>query len=1085
MASPRKEGTRKNSEHKKLLEGLFAQKNTGTLCDVQLQIQGSNIWGHACVLATCSSYFSQCFQFNVGKELTWENHWCHQKPLVIDLGTILNKTEILCSICVCKIIDFMYLRELVVMQGHFQHFCEIVRILNIFDLLPLCEQYIDKKFKSKTKLFLSDTRKDSENLTPNQDDNDIRNHDPTLLSLINQRVNTSKINQNVQQQNASENIVSLISIQSDKNHKQGILGTKTTVEVTEGIVDLKNDELTCSRELISLKREKDGENGIISMEHNYTNQIEDISKEPNNSGCDCDCCFDNKVSQSSNGVKHSKKRKMSCEICTSKSTSVKLMLKHIEDKNHYGTVCPICNMQTQNVNNFKQHVNDHANSKPYFCHICKKRNRHWENHKMHLRTHCKNKQFICEVCYKSFSRSNNLMVHLKTHSKTYLCKECHYLTIDIKIFKTHMLQHSDKNVSDETAHALPSDCSDQPILNTDLKQYEIEKKFHCKVCGKSFTKKKNLLRHIELKHTSVPDYNCSFCNYLTKRTDLLRKHLKKHHNFTPSEEEERRWKGQKKESKKHQTLKEIVDESKNVMGVLIPVQLVSTSETFLNSFSIKNGNLENVKIHKENYVMNQIEGGIASNNFTSNQSQSNGPQPEPISDLPTVTQKFNTSSHVHKNMSGVLQTSNINENKVQIDGLSSMPSDNDACSMIFPEVTSFQSVQVDLPKQYSNSDKLSKSLKRIYPDPEVVQNLHIVVDNKASQSVDNLENGSDFIDSNEDIWLNEATGELLTGNNFMKIRLLENDCVNNGNSANTPITPSFDFNDPFQTLILNEATNGLPVFDFVDDTDDLKSNPQTPQTNLVEFDDSDSYFSWNCLDSGFCSLWVLNEATGELNMVSFGMQPLKNSDDLELDENTGTLTSKDDDETALFLNEGTGDLSVIYFNPNKRECDSPLHLFSEKLNQDALETRSEHSDDGSEFLNEEFLRASASFMADSGNETFLNELTGEFDTANLSNYQQESKATGNQHVYLNEETGEISSNIFNNDLNSGLLPNAEMLPYDYDDSIHCEDFEPFSTEMDDFSSQLCLESHSENDWQPIDENCDTLLNECTGEFVKK
>ncbi|KAG8246930.1 hypothetical protein J6590_073284 [Homalodisca vitripennis] len=1081
MALSGKEDTR-NLEQRKLLKGLFEQKNTGTLCDVQLNIQGSSIWGHACVLASCSSYFAQCFQLNFGIESTWENHWCCKKPLVIDLDTVLNETVRLCVTCVTTIIDFMYLRELVVMQGHCQHFCEIVHILKVIDLLPLCEQYFYKKCQFKeTKPYSSVVEENNDSLDKTSDNCDNRKYVPVSPSIpvTNYNTNKSLISSDVQQNNSSEKEIPLVTVDSGKNL---IKNTKTpATEVTKQCIN-PNRGSKCNKTLMSINGENKVEIEIIAIDHNYTNKTEATSKELISSGCDCNCCIGSKGIPS-NDVKHRKKRKMVCEICTSSSTSVKLMLRHMESKSHYGTLCPVCNTQTKNVNSLMEHLKDHVNSKPYLCQVCNKRNRHWENHKVHMRTHCENKQFVCEICHKTFRRSNSLMVHFKAHNKNYLCNECDYVTSDLKVFNNHIMQHQVKNTQD-TATCLLSDCTSniQSVQGSDTKNCEIKKKFHCQICGKGFTKKKNLLRHIELKYTNVPEYSCSNCKYVTKRMDLLRQHLKKHHNCTPSEEDEKNWKGQKDKSKEQRQLKEIIDVSKNVMGVLIPVQLVSTSEeSILDAFNVNNVNSEIlVNTNKTNYATNQNEIDDTSNNFVSNHPQLyEVPISKQTDEIISAKKEFIASPQLYEKVPDLSHTSNLNESKND-----SSPSLENHNEVVYPKVrTSFQSIQVDFStdiQQYDNTE-ISRSVSCVYPDTDVMQNIRIVVDKESKQSVENLKIGSDFIETFDGSWLNEATGELLTRNNFMKVHLIEKEKANDKDSVNKTI----DFNDSFQTLLLDEATNGLPVFDFVDDTDDLLSNPQTPQTNVVEFDDPDNLLSWNCLDNGFCSTWVLNETTGELNLVSFGMQPLKYSDELKLDENTGTLTSIDDDETALFLNEGTGDLSVIYFNPNRRECESPLHLFNEQLNPDTLETRSDHSDDDTEFLNEEFIRASANFMADSGNETFLNELTGEFCIGQFSNYQQENQARGNEHVYLNEETGEISWNVLDKDANRGLFSNAEMLVYDYDDSLHCEDLEQFSTEIDNFSSQLGLERSSDDDWQPIDEKCDTLLNECTGEFVKK
>ena len=55
------------------------------------------------------------------------------------------------------------------------------------------------------------------------------------------------------------------------------------------------------------------------------------------------------------------------------------------------------------------------------------------------------------------------------------------------------------------------------------------KKIHkCEQCGKVFTEKRNLLRHIECVHSAKPStFKCEACNITFSRSDNLRNHQKK------------------------------------------------------------------------------------------------------------------------------------------------------------------------------------------------------------------------------------------------------------------------------------------------------------------------------------------------------------------------------------------------------------------------------------------------------------------------------------------------------------------------------------------------------------------------------
>lgn len=56
-----------------------------------------------------------------------------------------------------------------------------------------------------------------------------------------------------------------------------------------------------------------------------------------------------------------------------------------------------------------------------------------------------------------------------------------------------------------------------------MKEASTEKRFHCSVCQRSFTRNDHLKRH-QLKHTGVKPYPCQFCGTAFARSDGLRDH---------------------------------------------------------------------------------------------------------------------------------------------------------------------------------------------------------------------------------------------------------------------------------------------------------------------------------------------------------------------------------------------------------------------------------------------------------------------------------------------------------------------------------------------------------------------------------
>lgn len=67
-----------------------------------------------------------------------------------------------------------------------------------------------------------------------------------------------------------------------------------------------------------------------------------------------------------------------------------------------------------------------------------------------------------------------------------------------------------------------------PRVDSTSMEKKQDHQFSCPTCGKHFTIKSNLLRHIRMTHrVDTEEYQCNTCNYSTKRGDLFLRHKQK------------------------------------------------------------------------------------------------------------------------------------------------------------------------------------------------------------------------------------------------------------------------------------------------------------------------------------------------------------------------------------------------------------------------------------------------------------------------------------------------------------------------------------------------------------------------------
>nr|XP_054926046.1 zinc finger protein 678-like [Dermacentor andersoni] len=240
--------------------------------------------------------------------------------------------------------------------------------------------------------------------------------------------------------------------------------------------------------------------------------------------------------------------------------------------------CDHCGKPFYSIWLLKIHIRVHTSERPFPCDFCNKGFPSVKALKKHRRMHRVEKPFACAECGMRFSLKGTLNRHTCIHTGIgqHKCSYCGKEFIQGGGLKAHLFHHTgmngfkctacDKEGENEESAQVNGGSPEKeneaevgensPVKNvqavTDvikaakaeerLQQLKrrkrgsppddtIEKDLDCPVCGKQFTKKYYLQRHLQMTVCSgkpPPSHPCEVCGKVYSRKDNLREHLRAH-----------------------------------------------------------------------------------------------------------------------------------------------------------------------------------------------------------------------------------------------------------------------------------------------------------------------------------------------------------------------------------------------------------------------------------------------------------------------------------------------------------------------------------------------------------------------------
>ena len=208
---------------------------------------------------------------------------------------------------------------------------------------------------------------------------------------------------------------------------------------------------------------------------------------------------------------------------------IETILENNKEKDKKMHECDKCHYKTDSTSHLQDHLetSDYSTNKRYSCSNCEFiscTKVFLSYHKKRIHGDFDTEIFKCEKCFYSSTHSS----HIKDHKKTegyllnlmFFCMKCDYKSCTKVTLSIHNKRFHNQNIDTTTRKA---DLNDS-FLNTATNSNNIDHK--CESCGKLFSQRGALDKHILVIHAGLKDYNCESCGKSFTQRAGLNKHIR-------------------------------------------------------------------------------------------------------------------------------------------------------------------------------------------------------------------------------------------------------------------------------------------------------------------------------------------------------------------------------------------------------------------------------------------------------------------------------------------------------------------------------------------------------------------------------